>query len=149
MIKKYKFGFDISGLVLFLLVMIPNLIWFAVPAPNDILREPSVTPIVDVTGSVFQILFVSAMCFVISRERKTLSFSALIISVLVCVLIYFVGWILYYNGFTEPLVVLMLTILPCLSFIFFAIDRRNIFALIFALIFSVCHAIFGIANFII
>ena len=148
-IKNYRFGFDVSGLVLFLVVMIPNLIWFAVPAPNDILRVPSITPIVDAIGSVFQMLFVGAMCFVISRERKALRFSALIISVLVCVFIYYVGWILYYNGLTEPFVVLMLTISPCLAFVFFAIDRRNIFAAVFALVFSVCHAIFGIANFII
>ena len=37
--KKYRFGFEPWGLLLFLVVMLPNLIWFAVPAPNDILRE--------------------------------------------------------------------------------------------------------------
>ena len=37
MIKKYKIGFDICGLITFVVMMIPNFIWFAVPAPNDIL----------------------------------------------------------------------------------------------------------------
>ncbi len=36
--KKYKIGFDIRGLIIFIVIMIPNFIWFAVPAPNDILR---------------------------------------------------------------------------------------------------------------
>ncbi len=149
MIKKYKFGFDISGLVLFLIVMIPNFIWFAVPAPNDILREPSVTPIIDAIGSAFQVLFVGALCFIVGKDKKPLRFSALIISAIVCVVLYFLGWILYYNAFTEPSVILMLTILPCLAFVFFAVDRKNVFAITFALSFLVCHAIFGIVNFII
>lgn len=38
MIKKYKIGFDIWGLIIFIIIMIPNFIWYAVPVPNDILR---------------------------------------------------------------------------------------------------------------
>ena len=42
MIKKYKMGFDIWGLITFIIIiMIPNFIWFAVPAANDILRGES------------------------------------------------------------------------------------------------------------
>ena len=48
MIKKYKIGFDIWGLITFIIMMIPNFIWFAVPAPNDILRGESITKTVDV-----------------------------------------------------------------------------------------------------
>lgn len=47
MIKKYKIGFDIWGLITFI-IMIPNFIWFAVSAPNDILRGESITKTVDV-----------------------------------------------------------------------------------------------------
>ena len=43
MLKKYKMGFDIWALVLFVVIMIPNIIWFAIPAPNDILRTESIT----------------------------------------------------------------------------------------------------------
>ena len=46
--SRYRFGFDFWGLLLFLLVMAPSFIWFAVPAPNDILRAESVTPVVDI-----------------------------------------------------------------------------------------------------
>ena len=37
MLKKYRIGFDIFVLLLFLLIMIPNFIWFTVLVPNDIL----------------------------------------------------------------------------------------------------------------
>lgn len=47
MLKRYKLSFEICGLLLFLIVMIPNFIWFAIPAPNDILRTKSITETVD------------------------------------------------------------------------------------------------------
>ena len=46
-LKEYKFGFNIYGLLLFLIIMIPNFIWFAIPAPNDVLRTESVTEVID------------------------------------------------------------------------------------------------------
>ncbi len=95
-LKQYRFGFDPWGLLLFLLVMLPNFIWFAVPAPNDILRADSATPVVDAIGSVFQVL----------------------------------------------------TVAPCLAFLLFAIDRKNLPAVIFAAVFAVCHLVFGVVNFV-
>lgn len=37
--KNYQLGFDPWGLALFLTIMLPNFVWFAFPAPNDMLRE--------------------------------------------------------------------------------------------------------------
>ena len=145
---KYKFGFDVSGLILFLLVMLPNFIWFAVPAPNDILRTESVTPVVDMIASVCQVLTVACLCFVIHKERSKLCFSPLVIAAVVCILIYYIGWVLYYSGTVTAMVILMLTIPPCLAFILFAIDRKNFPAVLFATGFAVCHLIFAMMNFI-
>ncbi|MDE6673598.1 MAG: hypothetical protein K2K19_02115, partial [Acetatifactor sp.] len=55
-------GFDIWGLLLFLAIMLPTFIWFMVPAPIDILRNPSVTPAVDTVASVFQVIMAAAIC---------------------------------------------------------------------------------------
>ena len=41
---------------MFIIIMIPNFIWFAVPAPNDILRADSITKAVDTAGSACQVL---------------------------------------------------------------------------------------------
>ena len=97
LLNKYRFSFDISGLVIFLIIMIPNFIWFAVPAPNDILRNESVTAIVDIFGSIFQALFIASLCILVNKEKNKLRFSPLIISSIICIALYFVGWILYYN----------------------------------------------------
>ena len=149
MLKKYKIGFDIWGLILFLVIMIPNFIWFAVPAPNDILRVESATKVVDAVGSVCQVLMVLALCVFIHRDRTNLNFTSLIIVTIVFCLAYFLCWILYYLGMTGVLVVLGLTIFPCLAFLCFAIDRKNIFAVFLTIVFTVCHFIYGLVNFVI
>ena len=146
--NKYRFGFDVWGLILFLLVMLPNFIWFAIPAPNDILRAESTTPIVDVIASVCQVHTVACLCFVINKGRSKLCFSPLVTAAVVCVLIYYIGWVLYYSGIVNACVILMLTIPPCLAFVLFAADRKNIPAVLFAAGFAVCHLIFAIVNFI-
>ena len=147
-LSKYRFGFDFSGLVLFLLVMLPNFIWFAVPAPNDVLRSESATPIIDIIASVCQVLTVACLCFVINKERSKLRFSLLVIAAVICIVAYYIGWGLYYSGIASDGVILMLTIPPCLAFILFAADRKNLPAVLFATGFAVCHLIFAIMNFI-
>ena len=147
-LSKYRFGFDVWGLILFLLVMLPNFIWFAVPAPNDVLRSESVTPIIDAIASVCQVLTIACLCFVINKKRSNLRFSPMVIAAVVCVVIYYIGWALYYAGIVNAWVILLLTVPPCLAFILFAADRKNFPAVLFATGFAVCHLIFAIVNFI-
>jgi hypothetical protein len=148
LLKKYRFGFDVWGLLLFLLVMLPNFIWFAVPAPNDVLRAESVTPIVDVIASICQVLTVASLCFLINEERGKLHFSPLVIVTIICVAIYYLGWALYYSSISNFWIILLLTIPPCLAFILFAADRKNLPAVLFASAFAVGHLVFGVVIFV-
>ena len=146
--QQYKFGFDGYGLALFLLVMVPNILWFAVPAPNDVLRTESVTPIIDSIGMVFQVLMVASLCCVVRKDHQPLRLSLSIWTTLLCVIVYFAGWGLYYAGFANPFVIVSLTLPPCLAFILYASDRRNLPAIIFAVGFAICHLLFGIINYV-
>ncbi len=148
MLKKYKLSFEICGVLLFLIVMIPNFIWFAIPAPNDILRTKSITETVDTVASVCQILMIVAICIFRNRESKKLCITPHIIMVAICYLLYVASWIAYYNGMANVIVILGLTIPPCLAFLFFAIDRKNGIALIPISIFTICHLVYGVVNFI-
>ena len=149
MLKKYKLGFDIWGVLLFLIIMAPNFIWFAVPAPNDILRVDSITKTLDTVSSVCQVLMIIVLCILINRERKKPKISPLVIIVIISCLIYFASWIFYYAGITNMLVILGLTIPPCLAFLFFALDRKNYIAIIPISAFSICHLTYAIVNYII
>lgn len=147
-LKKYRLGFDIFGFILFLLVMIPNFIWLAVPAPNDVLRSESITPIIDGIGSVFQAVFIAAICLLIRKDVNKVRFSKLIILSLAMVITYFMGWILYYSGIVNPIVIVLLTIPPCMTFVIYTVDRKNVIAAIPAVIFTICHIIYAVANYI-
>ena len=147
-LNKYRFGFDVWGLILFLFVMLPNFIWFAVPAPNDVLRAESATQIIDAIASVCQVLTIACLCFVINKERNKLRFSPLVIAAVVCVLIYYIGWVLYYSEIVNAWVILVLTIPPCLAFILFAVDRKNLPAVLFATVFAMCHFVFAVVNYL-
>lgn len=148
MIKKYKFGLDIWGLLIFLIIMAPNFIWFAVPAPNDVLRTESVTPIIDGIASVCQVIFVAALCIVKRRDAEKINATPLMVMVVVSVVLYFAGWIFYYIGVTNPAVILLLTLPPCAAFVLFAADRKNIIAMIPAIGFTFCHIVYSVINFI-
>lgn len=156
MIKKYKFGLDVGGMILFLLVMMPNFIRLAIPAPNDILSSESKTQVLDMIASVFQIIFIAALCLLIRQESRKTKNNTLCgfhlspwgVAAIICVGMYFVGWILYYSGNASAAVILLLTIPPCLSFVFYEIERKNTIALIPTLAFSCCHLIYAIVNFI-
>lgn len=146
--KRYTLGFDFWGLLLFLLVMLPNIVWFAVPAPEDVLRTESVTPVIDAVASVLQILTVAGICFVVNKARGKLRFSPLVVATMGCIVFYYFGWVLYYAGVVGSGVILLLTLPPCAAFVLFAADRRNLPAVLAATGFSVCHLLFGIINFI-
>ena len=147
--KKYKFGFEIWGLLVFLIVMLPNFIWFAIPAPNDILRTDSITETVDTIASVCQIMMVAALCVFRNREAKKLCVTSPVIISAGCCVLYLISWIVYYIGIVNAPVILGLIIPPCLAFLFFAIDRKNGLAIIPTVIFTLCHLIYGAVNFII
>lgn len=147
--KKYKMGFNIWGLILFFIIMIPNFIWFAIPAPNDVLRKESVTAELDMVASVCQILIAFAICAVINREsQKTKRITLFSIITIGCCMLYFGSWIFYYAGIVSPWIILGLCIFPCFAFLFYALDRKNMVAVVPITIFTICHLVYGIVNFI-
>lgn len=147
--KKYTFGFEPWGLALFLLIMIPTVIWSAIPAPNDVLRTPSATPRIDAIGSVFQALMIAALCFVRNRERAPFRATPLVACAVLCCLLYGAGWAAYYGGAANAAVILGLTVPPCMAFLFFfALDRKNGIALVPILGFTACHVIYAAVNFL-
>lgn len=149
MLKKYRFGFEWRGMILFLLIMVPNFIWFVIPAPDDILRADSLTPVLDTIATVCQIAFVICLCILIRIEEKPFRITATIKGLIVIVLLYYICWILYYQGVTNAAIIIGLAILPCVAFLLFAIDRRNVCATMLIILFTVCHLVYATVNFIV
>lgn len=148
MSKNYALRFDIWGLLLFFVIMIPNFFWFGVPAPHDVLRARSLTEMVDQVASLCQVLMIIALCIFKNRNARKIHIDLWIILMFCSCLLYFASWIVYYCGMVNEVVILGLIAFPCLAFLLFEIDRKNWIALIPTLIFTVCHLVYGVINFI-
>ncbi len=134
--------FNIYGLLLFFIIMIPNFIWFMIEAPNDILRVESVTPTLDLIASIFQIIMVVFLCFSKDENNKFNIYSIIGVS------LYFLCWILYYLGIINNVVIIGLCLFPCLSFLFYEIKIKNWIAMIPTIVFTILHLLYGVINFI-
>lgn len=134
--------FNIYGLLLFILIMIPNFIWFMIKAPNDILRAESITPTMDLIASVFQVIMVICLCFSKDKNNK------IGISSIVSLILYFVCWVLYYFGVVNNIVIIGLCLLPCLSFLIYGIRIKNWIVIIPTIVFTILHLLYGVINFI-
>ena len=137
--RDYKFGFNVSALILIAIILLPNIIWGFVPAKNDILRAESKTEILDIFATVFQVMLIAALCILQNKNAEKLRLSAFTsICAAFCVL-YCICWILYYCAVVHITVIIGLCVFPCMSFAFFALDRKNYAALIPIVIFTVLH----------
>ncbi len=147
-VKNYRPGFDPRGLALFLLIMLPNFVSFALPAPNDILRNESVTPIIDAIAQAFQIVIAAALCALVNTARDRPMRRGYAAGTAACVALYFAGWAAYYTGIAGAAVILDLCLAPCGAFLLFALGRKNAPALVSGGAFLLCHLIFAVVNFI-
>lgn len=146
MLRKYRMGFDIFALLLFLLIMLPTWLWAVFPAPVDILRAPSRTPVWDGVGMVCQIVFVFLLCTFLHEGRRGLAMEPMLFCCIMSTVLYYAGWGLYYAGVTAWPVILLMTLPPCLAFGFWALHQRCRIALIPIGGFMVCHLIGAVVN---
>lgn len=147
-LKKYKMGFDPIALVLFILIMIPNIFWAYVPSANDVLRNISSTPTIDLIGEIFQVIFVFALIFIVRAKKEKIKFNRLFVVTVVFISAYFIFWMLYYLNVVNQTVLLGLCVFPCCAFITYEVQKKNYIALVPTLGFTVCHLIYCILNFI-
>ena len=147
--KNYRLGFDPWGLGLFLLIMLPNFIWSACPAPNDILRGESVTPLIDAIAQVLQIIMTAALCAVINVTRDKPMKHGRLAGIAACAALYLAGWAAYYAGAANAAVILDLCLAPCGAFLLFALARKNAPAFAAAGGFTALHLAFAVINFMI
>ena len=145
--KKYKIKFDLFGLIAFLLVMIPNIVWFFVPAHNDVLRKiKTSTEILDLVAKICQVFIAFCFTFIVIRSGYKKRLPIFIISFFIFLILYYLCWIIYYIG-ANAFTVMGLTILPCFAFVCLSFYKNNMIALVPVLIFTVCHFVYALSNF--
>lgn len=146
MLRKYRMGFDLKALVLFMIIMLPTWVWASSPAPNDVLRAPSATPVLDGIGTACQVVFLFVLCAFLHQNRRGTTIGPLLILCIISALLYYLGWGLYYAGLTSWPVILLMTLPPCLAFGFYALHQRCYIALVPIGLFTVCHMVSAFVN---
>ena len=103
----------------------------------------------DFAAQGFQIIMAIALCAVINTARGKPMKPGYRAGVILCVVLYYAGWAIYYSGITNAAVILGLCLVPCGAFLLFALARKNGVALVAAGAFTVCHLAFAVVNFMV
>lgn len=148
MIKNYTFNLNVDSIWLTVFLLLPTVVWSLFPAPNDVLRTESVTPIFDLAASISQVIFIGLLCFTANAAAPKHNVkSTLMISTILSCSVYYLSWIVYYIGMVNFALILILTLAPCAAFLFYALEKRNHIALFPIGIFTLCHLTYAIINF--
>lgn len=147
--KNYKFGFSLAGLILYVLQLLPNIIWVLAPPVNDALaRNSSPYPIMNVIERVFGFMTVVLLILLINKggrknSRLYMGLAALFLAA------YYISWVLYYKGVVCPwLLVIGLAAMPPLYFIFAGIWMKNYAVIIPGVIFGITHIAITCINYL-
>lgn len=147
--KRFKLTFDIFGFLLFVLLMIPTVVWSVVPALKDILRTESSTPLIDTAAAAVQVLAIIAICLPFGKSIKKFKFGSVssVITIIFAVL-YYIAWMCYYLTIIHPIVLVSLAVLPCIALLAHSIGKRNVPAMILIVIFAAIHLSSTVINFV-
>lgn len=147
--KNYKFGFSPTGLILYALQLLPNIIWMLVPPANNILAEnTSAYPILNIIEQAFGITTVAMLILLINKGGG--KNSKLYIELAILFLAgYYIAWIFYYIGVASPwLLIIGIAAMPPLYFLFVGLWMRNYAVLIPCVIFGVAHITITCSNYL-
>ena len=150
-IKKYKISFSLFGLLAFLLQELPYLPLLMCPPKNNPLENNIPQNVffgtIEKNGGV---LTVALLMLVIHKfnTQKDFKNKYFLIAVL-CLIIYYVCWILYFNGITNVwLIIIGLTAIVPMYYFFVAMWLKNYIAVIVSILFFIGHTISNIINYV-
>lgn len=138
-LKQYSFGLDPWGLLLFAIIMLPNIIAFCIPAFSA--RFQDNTPL-DIAAAVFQVISVALLILIVRKDREKIVFSSpLTVATYLAILCYYIAWVFFYCNYLNAAVWLFLAVMPCAALLCFEALRKNVFALPFTAIFAILHIV--------
>lgn len=143
-----KFGVSLQGIIIFILPMIINIIYAIFPPVNAPKETVQVNKIAEFVEQATRILYMLAICFVISKKEIDYS-SFWMFAGIVFLVLYYVVWIRYFMGGRDIVLLsksfcmipMPLAVFPVLYFLCAAIWLHNIPAAVFMIIFGVAHNI--------
>lgn len=149
-----KIGFSIPGIIIFILPMIINIVYFILPPVNAPVEAADVHSWIEMVEQATRILYAIAIVFLVSRKPIEVKSVWLILAVVFLVL-YYIVWIRYFMGGRDIallgksflFVPMPLAVFPVLYFICAALWLHNGVAAIVMVIFGIAHNIVSYRSF--
>lgn len=148
LIRNQYFGFWILGLVLFIIQEIPYIIMplFKLKT-NPIMNMTESSIILDTLEKILGSLCIVLMVFIVNNNTSFFEVGSGVqkvafISMIVVLVLNFVGWGLYFKGFQSiPIMMLFIVLLPPLYYICIGIWRQNWILVYIGIVFLFVHTI--------
>lgn len=151
MMKQYKIGFSLCGLIAFLLQELPYVPWVLwPPVDNPLANNIPATPLLGVLEQAGGVLTVALLILVVRHDIAKPKFSNrfFIISA-ICLVFYYVSWVFYFGGITNGwIIVIGLSALVPMYYLFIALWQKNHFAIITSVCFFIGHSVSNVMNYL-
>ena len=150
-LRQYKIGFSLYGLIAFLLQELPYLPWFLwTPVNNPLANNIPKILFFGMLEKFGGILTVGLLILVINKSviRPIFKNKLLYASVLYLIT-YYICWIFYFSGFTNAwLIVLGLSAVVPIYYLFVALWLKNYFVVFTSIIFFISHTGSNMINYL-
>lgn len=138
--------FSLKGLVVFLLPMLPNILFLILPNPNSSMTVAKNNFLLDIIEHGSQAIFVIFLIFGVNRkESPVLCGYTILMAILL--LSYYGFWLAYFTIGTNFIMLLSMAIFPVIYFFLAEIWLHNLLAIVPLTIFGISHIIITYINY--
>ncbi len=144
--NQFRFGFSWIGVIIFLLPMLINIVYFMFPPANEPAESGKVNKFVEMVEQATRALYFVAIVIIVSQKKIEFNSPFLFLAAFFLIL-YYIVWIRYFAGGRDValmrksflFVPIPLAVFPVLYFLFAALWIHNYFAAFFMIIFGIAH----------
>lgn len=133
-------GFSWKGFVIFLLPMLPNILYFALPKRDGSETVLNKHLVLDLIEHGSQAIFIGLLILLVSKKVSEIK-SIYVIGIAIVLISYYVCWVAYYTIGRSFIMLMAMAILPVVYFILAELWLHNYPAIVPTLVFGIVHSI--------
>jgi len=139
-------GFSWKGFVIFLLPMLPNILFFVCKDPNGLKAATNHHFLLDLIEHGSQVIFFTLLIIGVSKKESPV-FCGYTVFMAIFLLSYFGFWIAYFTIGTNFIMLMGMAIFPVIYFLLAEIWLHNLVAIVPLTIFGIVHIIITYINY--
>lgn len=137
---QINIGFSWKGLVIFLLPMLPNILFFVQKNPNSSMDITNNHLLLDIIEHGSQGIYVAILIFIVSKKESPI-LSGYMVLIIPFLLAYFGLWVAYFTIGANFTMLMLMAIIPVIYFIISEIWLHNLMAVVPTVFFGATHII--------